>query len=51
MGGISRSRVMNKGVFFFILGRDNLLCFFSAFSGFKPSLGLRHEDLGKNFIL
>jgi hypothetical protein len=47
---IDRSRE-GKKIWFSILGKDNLLCFFNMFSSFQPSLGAIHEDLGTYLIL
>jgi hypothetical protein len=49
-GRIGRSRKRKKRGFS-VLGKDNLLCLFSTFSSFQPSMGAIHEDLGMDFIL
>jgi hypothetical protein len=33
------------------MGQDDLLCLVGTLSGFQPSLGVSHYDLGSNFIL
>jgi hypothetical protein len=35
----------------FVLGENNMFFFFGTFSIFQPSLRVRHEDMGSNFIL
>jgi hypothetical protein len=51
MRGRSGRERARREISFAVLGKNNLLCLLVPLSGFQPSLGESHEDLGLDFIL